>query len=270
MSHFEEKGAVTMSGTPLGRFCWYELMTPDPDAAPAFYAAVAGWGTAPFDGAGKPYLMWTNGETPIGGVMELPSEAKEMGAPPHWLAHISTPDLPATVARIKELGGAIVAGPMTIPTVGDFAVVQDPQGAVFSAYQPAGDAPGHDGLPGVGEFSWTELVTSDREAAWSFYSGVFGWELTEAMDMGPGGIYQMFSRGAHPLGGFYNLPEGMTTPAWLFYVRVPDADAAVEKVKELGGSVLNGPMEVPGGGRVAQCLDPQGAAFAVHSESAEG
>jgi hypothetical protein len=58
-------------------------MTTDPDSAPDFYGAIAGWGTAPFDGGDKPYTMWTNGDTPIGGVMELPDQAKAAGAPSH-------------------------------------------------------------------------------------------------------------------------------------------------------------------------------------------
>lgn len=57
-----------MSDTPLGRFCWFDLMTADPDAAPDFYGQVAGWGTTPFEGSDEPYLMWTNQEAPIGGV----------------------------------------------------------------------------------------------------------------------------------------------------------------------------------------------------------
>jgi predicted enzyme related to lactoylglutathione lyase len=74
----------------------------------------------------------------------------------------------------------------------------------------------------------------------------------------------MYGRGAHPLGGIFKRPPEMPMSSWLFYVRVPDVNAAVEKVKRLGGQVMNGPMEVPGGGWIAQCMDPQGAAFAVH------
>jgi predicted enzyme related to lactoylglutathione lyase len=57
----------------------------------------------------------------------------------------------------------------------------------------------------------------------------------------------------------------MPVPGWLYYVRVPDVKEAVEAAKREGGKVLNGPMEVLGGDLVAQCLDPQGAAFALHS-----
>jgi len=68
------------------------------------------------------------------------------------------------------------------------------------------------------------------------------------------------------VGGFFNKPPEMTAPPqWWCYVRLPSADRAAEVVKRLGGRVVQGPMEVPGGDRIAQCLDPQGAAFAVHS-----
>ena len=254
-----------MSDTPLGRFCWYELMTTDPAVAPDFYGQIAGWGTAPFEGPGdNPYTMWMNGESAVGGIIQLPEAAVAEGAPPHWLVHISTPDLAATSTKAKELGGEVLHQ-MEIPTVGEFAIVRDPQGAVFSAYQPAGDTPGHDRPPEVGEFSWNELLTENWEGAWPFYSELFGWEKTDAMDMGEMGTYQIYGRGAHPLGGMFNKPPEMPMSAWLFYIRVPDVNSAVEKVKENGGTVLNGPMEVPGGDSVAQCADPQGAAFAVHA-----
>ena len=253
-----------MATIPMGRFCWYELLTKDPKAAPEFYAKITGWGTAPWETEGAPpYTMWMNGEQAIGGLMQLPDQAAEDGAPSHWLVHVSTPDLAATTAEAKKLG-AQVMHQMKVPTVGEFAIIQDPQGAVFSAFQPEGDTPGHDAPAKVGEFSWHELATDGWEDAWDFYSQLFGWQKTEAMDMGEMGTYQMFGRGAHPLGGFFDRPPQMPVPAWLFYARVPDVHAAVEAVKKHGGQVLNGPMEVPGGDMIAQCMDPQGAMFAVH------
>lgn len=253
-----------MSGTPLGRFCWFELLTSDPHAAPGFYGPITGWETSLWEGGSMPYTMWMNGEKSLGGIMELPEQAKAMGAPPHWLAYISTPDLDRTVENAKELGATILHS-MDIPQVGRIAVVQDPQGAVFSAYQPSGDAPGHDGRAEVGEVSWHELMSSDADGAWSFYSTLFGWQKADAMDMGEMGMYQTFGRGVHPIGGMMKRPPEMPVSAWLFYVRVPDAAAAAEKVKELGGQVLHGPMEVPGGDQVAVCCDAQGAAFGVHA-----
>jgi predicted enzyme related to lactoylglutathione lyase len=254
-----------MAEIPLGRFCWYELLTTDPEAAATFYGQVTGWTTTTWENEGaSPYTMWMNGEQPIGGLMQMPEGAAQ--ALPHWLAHVSTPDLDGTKAKAQELGGRVL-NEISVATVGDFAIVQDPQGAIFSAFQPEGDAPGHDGAPGLGEFSWNELATDDWKAAWDFYTSLFGWQRGDAMDMGEMGTYQMYTRGAHPLGGIFNRPPEIPVSSWLFYVRVPSADEAGNKVGELGGKVLNGPMDVPGGDRIAQCTDPQGAVFAVHSTS---
>ena len=71
----------SMSDIPLGRMCWHELMTTDPEAAPGFYQAITGWGTQDFEGGPEPYKMWTNGGVPLGGLMQLPEEARAAGAP---------------------------------------------------------------------------------------------------------------------------------------------------------------------------------------------
>lgn len=256
--------------TPAGRFVWHDLMTTDPDAAEEFYKAAVDWGTTVWEDLEKPYTMWTIGETSIGGVMELPEEARSQGAPPHWLAYIATPDVDETVKSASKLGASTYVEPMDIPTVGRFAVLADPQGAVFAVFTAEGEAPGHDGPSGQGEFSWHELATTDYAAAFDFYATLFGWEKAEAIDMGEAGIYQIYGRGGLPLGGMFDKPDEMPgPPAWLHYIMVDDVHARVEKIKELGGQILNGPMEVPGGDWIAQCLDPQGAAFAIHSAASK-
>ena len=82
--------------------------------------------------------------------------------------------------------------------------------------------------------------------------------------MGPAGVYQVYGLPALDLGGIYRKPADMPGPPnWTFYVRVADLEDAVGKVKANGGSIIQEPMDVPGGGRIAMCLDPQGAAFAL-------
>jgi predicted enzyme related to lactoylglutathione lyase len=256
-----------MAESPHGRFVWYEMLTVDKRPTIDFYKEVVGWDTQEWESGEQPYTMFTIGEAPVGGIMDLPAEAKAGGAPPHWLAYVSIPDTDATVEQAQGLGAKVLVEPMSIPEVGRMAVLSDPQGAVFAVFTPASESPGGDGPPQVGEFSWHELATSDYQAGFEFYSALFGWEKTNDMDMGEGmGVYQMYGTGERELGGMYNLSPAIPAPPhWLLYVTVPDVDAAVETVKSLGGQVLNGPMDVPGGDRVAQCLDRQGAAFALHS-----
>ena len=253
-----------------GRFVWYDLMTTDIKAGQRFYTGVFGWGLESFEGAGMPYVMWTRKKTPIGGSMPLPPATLASGARPHWLPYIATPDVDDTVVRARKLGATTLAGPMDIPTVGRFASLQDPQGAAFAAFTPLGGTQRPDGDPLVGEVSWHELVTSDHKAALRFYSALFGWEKGQAADMGaPVGVYQMYGRAGRTLGGMFDKPKEMPFPPhWLLYVRVADIGKVLGQVRKLGGSVLNGPMHVPGGDVIAQCLDPQGAAFAVHEKAA--
>jgi predicted enzyme related to lactoylglutathione lyase len=249
-----------------GRFVWHDLMTPDAEASKAFYTAVVGWGTQEWKDSPTPYTMWTAGETPIGGLMQMPPEALAGGSRPHWLAYVTVPDVDAAVARVQELGGKVMVPPRDIPTVGRFAVFADPQGALLSAFKPENDQPESEDMPPVGDFSWHELITTDHEAAFRFYSEIFGWEKTSAMDMGEMGVYQMYGRNGKTLGGMFNKPD--TPPAWLHYARVPDVHRAAEKIRELGGQVINGPMEVPGGDWIVAGLDPQGGMFAVHHVTA--
>jgi hypothetical protein len=78
----------------------------------------------------------------------------------------------------------------------------------------------------------------------------------------------MFGWGGKSMGGVYTAPKEMGAPPnWLGYVFVPDTDKAVDKLKSTGGQLVNGPMEVPGGDLIAVGIDPQGAAFAVHSRN---
>ena len=245
-----------------GRFVWYEHLTRDVPAAISFYSEVVGWKTEPF-GEGTGYTMWVSSQGPLGGVMAL---GKEMaGAPPHWMAHVQVADADATAAAAKRLGGKVLHGPEDIPEVGRFAVIADPQGAILSVFRPGGgDMPAHD-LAKDGEFCWNELVTEDSAAAFRFYSSLLGWKILEEMDMGPAGTYRVFGLGDLRIGGVVNLPKGARMPpAWLYYLSTSDIDASIARATRRGGKVLNGPMDIPGGGRIAQLLDAQGAAFALH------
>jgi hypothetical protein len=241
-----------------GRFVWHELMTTDPQGAGAFYSKVLPWKTQP---SGMPdYTLWVAGKTQAGGLMAQPEDARRAGAPPSWLVYIGTPDVDATATDAQRLGGKVLKSPADIPGIGRFAVLADPQGAAFAIFTPA---PSPAGAP-PSAYSWHELATSDQQGALAFYSELFGWSRGPAHDMGPGGTYQLVEHGGTQVAGVYKLMDASKPPSWLTYITVASVDRAAAAAKAAGGKVTQGPMEVPGGSRIAQILDPQGGAFAVH------
>jgi predicted enzyme related to lactoylglutathione lyase len=251
--------------TVRGRFVWHELMTTDTKSAGSFYSKVGGWNTKPWENDPS-YTMFLAKESPMAGLMTLPDEAKAGGTPPNWLTYIGTPNVDETARHATTLGGKVLKQPEDIPTIGRFAILQDPQGAVFAAFTPL-QGPQPESDPVLGDYSWHELMTTDWPAALKFYQSLFGWEEQSSMDMGPEmGMYQMYGRNGKMLGGMFNKPaEQPGPPVWIPYIKVPDSKQAAATAKKLGGQIVSGPMEVPGGDWIAQGIDPQGALFAVHS-----
>jgi len=253
---------------PHGRFVWYDLATIDTNAAVDFYTQVVGWTTTDWKSGDFTYHMWTPPDaSPIGGVGKLPQAAIDMGAPPNWSGHISVPDINAALTKLESLGGKrVMPEIMDMPTIGKMILVADPYGAAFWLFQPVTPMEQPEGGSTVGHVTWHELTTDDVEGAMAFYTDMFGFHKTESMDMGPMGTYQMFGpEGKGTFGGMMKRAPGMPPNAWLYYFSVPDLTVSIAKATELGGKLIMGPQEVPGGDHIAVLMDPQGAAFALHS-----
>jgi predicted enzyme related to lactoylglutathione lyase len=254
--------------TPMASgFIWYDVMTTDVEAAEAFYSKVVGWGLQRFPGE-TPYtvLNLPGGDQGVAGLMPTPE-----GARPMWNGYIYVDDVDAYARRVTEAGGSIHRQPWDIETVGRVAVASDPQGAMFLLFKPT---PREEGaaLPTgeeLGAVGWRELMTSDWQGAFAFYSKLFGWSVDHDFDMGEMGTYRIFRTvGDKPAGGMMNTPASSPAPtAWGFYFRVDGIDAAADRVKEAGGQVVMGPMEVPDGQFVLVAIDPQGAGFGLLSRT---
>ncbi len=249
-----------------GRIVWHDLATTNPDAAKSFYTQIAPWQTKVWDEDANDYTMWMLAEKPIGGVANLSDDVGASAPQSHWLAYASVYDVDACLRQVQSLGGKVVVSPKEIPSIGCWAVIADPQGATIGVYEPDNVSPARPAAPGIGEFSWHELATADYKAAADFYRAVFKWETVSDYDMGEMGVYHMFGQNGDTYGGMFNRRPDMPPPSWLSYVRVEGVKPVADKVKDLGGTVFNGPMEVPGGDWIAQCIDPQGAAFALHAK----
>jgi hypothetical protein len=250
---------------PAGSFVWYEYMAADAKAATDFYAAAVGWTASAGDMTEVPYTLLSAGPRMVAGLMTLPEEARAMGARPGWLGYVGVPDVDDFAAKIAAAGGRIYRPAADIPRVGRFAVAGDPHGAAFVIFK---GLPAEDPRPPLapnapGNIGWHELHAGALDAAFAFYSELFGWKRSQAMDMGPMGIYQLFEIGGGQGGGMLTKTAETPAPFWLYYFNVEAIDAGVERIKAGGGTIVNGPHEVPGGQWIIQGLDPQGAMFAL-------
>jgi len=255
------------SAYPPGTFGWVDLMTTDPAAATAFYGAVFGWevGNEPFAGGAQ---------TPIradgalaGGLTEIPAENRAAGSRPQWFNNVVVEDVDEAVRRAGEHGGTVHGALLDLPGFGRVAIVEDPTGASFAAWQPDAAMP-TPRFNDPGFLVWNELNTHDPAAATAFYGGLLGWAPRTGAE---GGSLPTttFVLGDRMVGGLIEIqPEwGEVPPHWLPYFAVAAIDDAVATIRERGGTVHAGPQPSPYG-RIAICEDPQGAAFGVFEATA--
>ena len=157
-----------------GRFVWYELLTTDGAAAKTFYGSVVGWGARNASTPDLAYTLFTAGEAPVGGLMELPQDALNRGAMPRWVGYVAVDDVDASAERIKRLGGAVYVPP-TDSNIGRIAVVTGPQTATFALVEGLRHGQVESGeIREAGRVGWHELLAADWSKAFVFYGEVFG------------------------------------------------------------------------------------------------
>jgi uncharacterized protein len=244
-------------------FVWHDLMTTDVEGAKAFYHKVIGWN---YSSQHPGYHTALAGDKGVGGIMEIPEHLKSM--PPFWYGYVYTPDVDAACKQVAELGGKVLRPPWDIENTLRMAVIADPGGAVLNIMQPLSNEERTWQLEGApGTVGWNELHAGNFDAAWAFYSKMFGWTKGYAHDMGPNGVYQLFQIKGKDIGGMMQKMDQMPQAAWLYYVMVEGIDAAAMRVLEAGGKVAMGPHEVPGGQWILQAFDPQGGLFCLLSNT---
>src|SRR5213075_3184555 len=230
-----------------GSHIWYELITPDPDGAKAFYGAVVpGWSIGDRLPGDQDYRMIGRDDGgSAGGVLRLTDEMRSHGAKPIWMGYIGADDVDATVAKIEAKGGKTLMPAFDIPQ-GRIAMVADPQGNPFYVMKPippAGKEGGQSDVFSPSEeqrVGWNELTTPDPVAARSFYGELFGWTSDDFMPMGELGEYRFFAHQGTTIGAVCGVQPG-GSQGWGYYIRVPSISKAAEAVKEGGGTVAMGP-----------------------------
>ena len=146
------------------RFIWYELLTSDADAASVFYSKVVGWTEKDSGMPGYHYRMLGTGDGMVGGLMAVPDDAAAAGMRPSWFGYISVPNVDKAIVEITGAGGNPIIPATDIPNVGRFAMLTDPQGALFYIMTPIGDGRKHLVLAGQDRALRLERIACGRRA----------------------------------------------------------------------------------------------------------
>ena len=265
-----------LAGVP----CWVDTSQPDPEAATEFYGGLFGWefeDRMPEGSDGQYFVAALGGRT----VAAVGSQMDGGGSPPAWTMYVAVDDADATAAKVREAGGTVLAEPFDVGPAGRMAVFADPAGAVFSVWQ-AGETKGVEAVNEHGTWNFSGLNTPDPAGAEAFYGAVFGWELSSFGDGSGSGYWRLPGYGDFLERGDPDVrkrnadlgapdrfedavatlqpPADDTPPSWSTVFAVNDADAAAERAKELGGTVVVPPTDAPWV-RFAVLQDPQGATF---------
>jgi predicted enzyme related to lactoylglutathione lyase len=237
---------VTRDSAPIGSPCWTDLWTSDVEGSRTFYSQLFGWEAQEPSPEFGGYFMFTRAGVPVAGAM---GDMGEMSANDTWTIYLTTDDIAKTTAAAQAEGGNIANPAMAVADLGIQAVFTDPTGAHLGMWEP-GTFPGFTVISESNAPSWFELHTR--------------WDTTSVGDSDEFRYTTMRDpAGGEDLAGIMDasafLPEGV--PAhWSVYWQVDEADAAVDKVKALGGTVVTDPQDTPYG-RLATVTDQAGAVF---------
>ena len=237
---------------------WVDLGTPDIPKAIEFYSSLFGWQIEQGPPETGGYSMCLLRGKPVAGL------GPQMNpGPPYWTTYVNVDSVDDVLGKAKAAGGNVLMDGMDVMDVGRMGIIQDPVGAVISLWEPKA----HNGAAIVNEpnsYSWSELITTDVEASKQFYGEVFGWG-SETHGEGSPMPYTEWKIGDRSVGGMMPKPPMMPAevpPHWGVYFSVDGTEAAIDKVKSLGGQLIMGPMDVEPG-KLAVVQDPQGAVFNV-------
>ena len=254
---------------PAGVPCFVDTLTADLDTAMGFYGGIFGWefagpGPMPGDPPGDYYVARVHGDD-VAGIGTLPASGAAP-TPPAWNTHVAVDSIDETADRARAAGATVLVEPFGVPPAGRMAVIADPAGAAFVAWE-AGDRAGAARVNEPSAWAMSLLTTPDPAAAREFYGELFGWQAEE---FGPS--VWLFRRPGY-VGGEPDQPvprdvvAAMTAggdgpAAWSVDFWIADAEAAAEAAAGLGGTVVAEPFD-EATFRRAILAAPDGATFSV-------
>lgn len=238
-----------LPGEPI----WLELASSDPARSIAFYGGLFEWAADPSDSSDGATTLRLGGRL-VARCLSMPEDG--------WIVYLKVLDAGAAAAAVDSNGGHVEAGPTVVDDRGVLVLATDPSGARVGFWQP-GTHPGFeaDNVPGAP--AWFELHTLDFAAAVPFYRRVAGWL---PVSMGDSDEFRMVVHGepGTARAGIYDATRDDLDDesAWMPYFAVADVDASAARIRELGGALLDHPVDTPYG-RVVHATDPLGTLFTV-------
>lgn len=248
-----------------GRFVWYDLITDDIDAASAFYGDLFGWTFEDVPGASSGFQLIRMDGVPIGGLV-YHERSHPDSAESQWIGSLSVTNVDSAVTVVLDQGGTVYAGPKDLPLRGRVAVVADPQGAVLALVHTKDGDPA-EREPGMRDWLWQELWTTNDDTALEFYHAMAGYDH-ESLEL-QSGEYHVLKYDGQAFAGLAQLPWDSVPPIWLPYIRVEDPQAVADRVEDLGGRVILSPDQIHSR-EAAVIEDPTGGALAVQRWEPQG
>lgn len=241
--------ADRLPGEPI----WLELASSAAERSTAFYGGLFGWTADASDSLDGATTLRLGGRL-VARLVPMPDDG--------WIVYLKVLDAGAAAAAAESNGGQIEVGPAVIDDRGVLVIATDPSGARVGFWQP-GTHPGFeaDNVPGAP--AWFELHTLDFAAAVPFYQRAAGWQ---PVSMGDSDEFRMVVHGepGTARAGIYDATRDDldNESAWMPYFAVADVDASAARIRELGGALLDHPVDTPYG-RVVHATDPLGTLFTV-------
>lgn len=239
-----------------GKIIWHALLTEDVERAKQFYGALCGWTFEPV--IDSPYTTIRNGNRDIGTIVHV-THAEGMQIT-QWLSFMSVEDVDKAT-ELCEAQGQVLRAPLDMAQFGRIALVKDPAGAPLGLIRSLTGDPADGVEPAIDSWIWSDYVTTDVQAGADFYRQMVGYESTELPRDG-GKSYWLLEGSGRKRAGMFEAPEGVGAN-WLPYLRVENAQTAMEKAKELGATVLLEPNPDIRNASSAVIRDPDGAVLVL-------
>ncbi|WP_418908871.1 VOC family protein [Glutamicibacter endophyticus] len=249
----------------VGDPVWIDLAYRDPKEFAEFYAGLFGWRSEDMgEDFGHYQMLSTPDGTMIGG-----AAGPQPGAPQEpvgWNVYLAAEHLEELLAQVPAAGGMVLDEAMPVGELGTMARVATPSGASVGLWQ-RDEFAGFGAEATQGTPVWFEQMSQGYAADVEFYRQTLGWEPAEI----EGGLNYVTNRpereataGLCDAAGFLPASAGSY---WRVYFQCDDVDAGVERVIELGGALLDGPMDSPFG-RLATVADREGGSFQIIASAA--